>query len=222
MFTARVSIPVDDFALAHALSVVPEMAVEADRLAACSGEWVMPCLWAAGGDFDAFDEALADDPTVAEVVVAEAVGDEKFYHVGWAEEVERHVDATLDGRGVLLHAAVDGDDWQFVIRFAAREGFEAARNYLADEEIPFRLESLTRTRAPQQFVGGLTGPQRDALVAAVEVGYFDIPREATMADVADALGVSTQAASERIRRAVERFVRTTLMTADESDLSSLS
>lgn len=217
MFTATVSIPVEDFALAHALSVVPEMEVEAERLAAHRGGWVMPCLWAAGGDFDAFEDALADDPTVAEVVFAEAAGDETFYQVDWDAAVERRVDAALDERGSLLHAAVDGDRWRFVIRFASRDQFEAFRDHLDRADVSFALERLTRSRAPQQFVNGLTGPQRDALVVAVEAGYFDIPRDATMADVADALGVSTQAASERIRRAVERVVETTLVADDPPD-----
>lgn len=189
------------------------MEVEADRLAAHSRHWVMPCLWTAGEDLEAFDAALDDDPTVEEVVTVTEYDDERFYQVDWSEEIKRHIDAGLDEEGSLLHAEVRDRHWHLTIRFAIRDRFDAFRDYLTEEGIEFRLENLTRAMAPHQFMGGLTGPQRDALVVAVEEGYFAIPREATMADVADALDVSTQAASERIRRGTERFVETMLVTS---------
>lgn len=216
MFTVTVSVPVEDFALAHALVTVPEMTVEADRLAGHSRHWVMPCLWATGGDFDAFDAALDDDPTVDDVVATRAFDDEKYYQVDWSEDVKRLVDAGLDAQGSLVHAQAADGVWHLAIRFAVREQFETFRDYLTDRDIAFRLENLTRSSSPQQFVGGVTGPQRDALVAAVEAGYFAIPREATMAEVADELDISTQAASERIRRGVERFVETMLVAGGDS------
>jgi len=216
VFTVTVSVPVEDFALAHALVTVPEMTVEADRLAGHSRHWVMPCLWATGGDFDAFDAALDDDPTVDDVVATRAFDDEKYYQVDWSEDVKRLVDAGLDAQGSLVHAQAADGVWHLAIRFAVREQFETFRDYLTDRDIAFRLENLTRSSSPQQFVGGVTGPQRDALVAAVEAGYFAIPREATMAEVADELDISTQAASERIRRGVERFVETMLVAGGDS------
>lgn len=218
MFTATVSVAVEDFALAHALRAVPEMDVEADRLAAHSRHWVMPCLWTAGGDFDAFDAALDADPTVEEVVTTAEYDDEKFYQVNWAEDVKRLLDAGLDQEGSLLRAETNRDDWHLTIRFSSHDQFEAFRAYLTDEGITFQLENLTRATAPQQFMGGLTAAQRDALVAAVENGYFAIPRETTLEEVADELDVSTQAASERVRRGVEQFVETMLVVAsDETD-----
>lgn len=206
MFTAEISVDVEEFALAHALTEVPEMEVEADRLAAHSRHWVMPCLWVAGGDFAAFEEALEADPTVAEVVTATEYDNEKFYQVNWTEDIKQHVDAALDEEGSLLHAETTNDEWHLVVRFASRNQFDIFREYFTDQGINFSLENLTKASSPQQFMGGLTAAQRDALVIAVEEGYFAIPREATMEDVADSLGISTQAASERIRRGVKQFV----------------
>lgn len=215
MFTATISVAIGDFALRHALRDVPEMDVKADRLAAHSRRWVMPCLWAAGGDFDAFDGALDADPTVEDVVTATEYENEKFYQVNWTDDIKRHIDAGLDQEGSLLHAETTNDDWRLTIRFATREQFEEFRTYLTDNGTTFRLEDLTRATAPQQFMGGLTAAQRDALVAAVEEGYFAIPRDATMEEVAETLGISTQAASERLRRGVERFVETMLVASEE-------
>lgn len=218
MFTATLSVAVDDFALAHALQEAPDMAVKAERVAAHSRHWVMPCLWTAGGDYEAFDAALDDDPTVDDIVTEVEYDSEKFYQVDWAEEIDQHLDVALDSQASLLHAETANGDWRLSIRFATRERFDVYRDYLADQGIAFSLEDLTRASSPQQLMGGLTAAQRDALVTAVEMGYFEIPRGASMDDVAAALGISTQSASERLRRGIEEFV-TTMLVADEGELT---
>lgn len=48
---------------------------------------------------------------------------------------------------------------------------------------------------------GLTKEQRDALAAALQAGYFEVPRGATASDVADELGISKSAFLGRIKRA---------------------
>lgn len=211
MFIATISVAIDDFALSHALREVPDMVVKADRAAAHSRHWVMPCLWTAGGDFESFDAALAADPTVEKIVTKAQFENETFYQIEWAEEIQQHIDAALDERASILQAEACNDDWRLTIRFATRNQFDRFRGYLISEEIKFTLEDLTQTSAPQQFMGGLTAAQRDALVTAVGEGYFTIPRAATMDDVADALGISTQSASERLRRGIEGFVNTMLV-----------
>lgn len=213
VFTATISISVEDFALAHALSEVPAMEVEADRLAAHSRHWVMPCLWATGGDFDAFDGALEDDPTVDAVMTTAQFDEAKYYQIHWEDAIKNHLDACLDRQGSVLHAKTTNGQWELAVRFAAHDQFETFRAYLVDHDISFSLEDLRQARTPHQFKGGLTAAQREALLTAVQVGYFAIPREATMEDVAEELGISTQAASERLRRGVGQFVTTMLMTA---------
>lgn len=46
----------------------------------------------------------------------------------------------------------------------------------------------------------LTDRQREVLDAALEVGYYDEPREATQADVADRVGLSAATVGEHLRR----------------------
>lgn len=217
MFTATLSVAVDDFALAHALREVPEITVKAERLAGHSRHWVMPCLWTAGGDFEMFDAALEDDPTVDRIVSEAEYDNEKFYQVDWAEEIKQHFDMTLDEQASLLHAETTNDDWRLTIRFATRDQFDTFRNYLTDQAITYSLENISRATAAQQFMGGVTAAQREALVMAVEEGYFAIPRDATMEDVAESLDISTQSASERLRRGIEALVET-MLVADEDEL----
>ncbi|MHB9287783.1 helix-turn-helix domain-containing protein [Halobacteriales archaeon Cl-PHB] len=47
----------------------------------------------------------------------------------------------------------------------------------------------------------LTPAQEESLRVAVEMGYFDLPREVTASEVADEMGISKSAFLERLRRA---------------------
>lgn len=54
------------------------------------------------------------------------------------------------------------------------------------------------------MLANLTDRQFEALSLAVESGYFDIPREATLEDIADAMAVEKSTAGEHLRRALKR------------------
>jgi predicted DNA binding protein len=60
---------------------------------------------------------------------------------------------------------------------------------------------------------GLTDPQREALVLAVEEGYYDIPRTCTTVELAEELGISDQAVTERLRRAINTLTKNTVLTS---------
>ena len=46
---------------------------------------------------------------------------------------------------------------------------------------------------------------------AFEAGYYDIPRDATLEDIADELEISRQALANRLRRGYRNLIGTTLM-----------
>lgn len=60
------------------------------------------------------------------------------------------------------------------------------------------MRSLVHTEDRDRL---LTDRQRESLTVTHKHGYFDVPRDATLAEVADALGVDPSSGSETIRRA---------------------
>lgn len=52
----------------------------------------------------------------------------------------------------------------------------------------------------------LTEKQRETVLLALKMGYYSTPREATIGDIADRIGVSESAISQRLRRAECRLV----------------
>lgn len=135
MFTATISIAVEDFALSHALGEALGREVEADRLAAYSRDWVMPCLWTGGGDFEAFDAALADDPTVKEAVIEGQYETEKCYQIHWAKEAKQLLDVVLDAQASMVRAETTNDTWRLAIRFGTRDQFDTFRDHLTNQRL---------------------------------------------------------------------------------------
>lgn len=55
--------------------------------------------------------------------------------------------------------------------------------------------------APDSVIGRLAPRQREAVETALELGYYDVPRDATSEDVAEALGCATATAAEHLQKA---------------------
>jgi len=71
---------------------------------------------------------------------------------------------------------------------------------LDDLGIPFEVERV-RDIAGSQADRLLTDRQQEVLVAAAEAGYYRSPREATLGDVAEDLGIATATCSDVLHRA---------------------
>jgi len=72
--------------------------------------------------------------------------------------------------------------------------------------VEVRSVSATADRS-LDAAASLTDRQRETLEAALAAGYFDRPRTATQADVADRLGCSSSTASEHLQKAIATLVR---------------
>jgi predicted DNA binding protein len=204
---AEFEVPTGEFALQGALDAVPEMRVEMERLATHSREWVMPFVWASGGDIDDFTSALEDDETVTDVTTLDRLDGTALYKVEWHESVERRVDAMIDQHAIIQEAVADRQ-WFLKLRFADEDELSDFRTHFGPN---FQLRRKYRTTQPRHGEFGLTPEQRETLVLASELGYFSVPRAATVEDIADHLDISANSVSQRLRRAHDALVQNTLL-----------
>lgn len=91
---------------------------------------------------------------------------------------------------------------------ATRERFEAIGAALDDGPFDYDLLSVVETDDGEDV---LTDRQRECLDAALRRGYFEVPRECTLADVAAAVGVDKSTASETLRRGENRVLKQFLL-----------
>ncbi len=97
---------------------------------------------------------------------------------------------------------VENGEMEFDIT-ATQEQFEAFGNALDETGRQYDLLTLVHTEEQETL---LTDRQREYLAVAYRRGYFQVPRECTLADLAATLEIDKSSASETIRRAVDRIV----------------
>lgn len=211
----------DHPAFREALSQHPDLTLQWEQSDPTEHDTLRTVVWAEGGDHDAFEAALEDDPSVATPEQVIDVGDQRIYHIEVTEMQYRpSVYSELVDRGcVIEQMAGTHQGWEFHVTFPDYDAFRSYRQFCEDEGIPMTVNRVY----PRQQDGwneafGLTSQQRNALVAALEAGYFAVPREVSLADVADRFDISANAASERIRRGTRTLVRNTVATQhDETE-----
>lgn len=126
----------------------------------------------------------------------------------WADEIRQIIREILDRDGMLLEATAQGEAWDLKIRFAHRKQLSALQEYFDEQASAFTLERLYEPEEPEQGSYNLTSEQREALLLALDSGYFAVPRESTADELAEMLGVSTSAVSERLREPTRHSSRT--------------
>lgn len=208
---AEIRVPAERVVLADALSAAPEVVVEFEQFVP-TGSTPTPFLWAVGAEGTRFEAVVGTDPTVSEVRLVDAVDGDNLLRVEWVDGDDSLLGWFEEGDERILRAVGQDDEWFLETRFAEREALSAFQQHCERRDVDFDLLRLYETRAPKLGRYDLTGLQRDALVTALEMGYFDVPRRATLAEVADELGLSPNAVSERIRRSEANPFRSALTT----------
>ncbi|WP_135828484.1 helix-turn-helix domain-containing protein [Halorussus halobius] len=210
---AEITVPASEFVLTDTLTTAPGMRIEIKRVVAGSAR-VTPYFWATGGDFEAFEQALRDDPTIEDMLTLEEQSDdERFYRVTWESGDPNLLSAVSDTKATILEAVTDdGDEWSLKVLFPDRDALSAFHGYCVAHEFSFQLERVYTADNPEEAGEyEVTNEQQEALKAAYEAGYFDVPRQTTLTELADRLGISSNALSARLRRGHRNLLSNTLV-----------
>jgi predicted DNA binding protein len=208
----------DAFDLGRVTDAAPGVHLELERVVPTGGS-VMPFFWASGVDFDRFERAVRSDELVRALAAVTRVEDRVLYHVEWSDTVASLAEV-LDRSGATILEATGDDSWIFRLRFFDHSGLRDFHNLCREAEIEFQIERIYTLDEEYDDARRLnvTAEQQEALVTAVERGYFEVPRGTTLSEVAAELDISQQAASERVRRGADSVLRSTLLSRSASDL----
>ncbi|AGB37617.1 helix-turn-helix domain-containing protein [Natronococcus occultus] len=200
---AEFAIPAESFALGHTLDRAPALGVEIEPVIAADPEAVMPCVRFFGDEdtLEDADDALVADPTVEAATPILDLDGERWYRVRWGETVVDLVELLTREEATVFETELEDDRWQFRVVFPRREALARSYEYATDRGVPIDLRKINRLEETRYERFGLTDAQHETLVAALEYGYYDIPRGIDMETLSDELGISHQALSERLRRA---------------------
>lgn len=175
----------------------------------------------ADGSGSAVEAAFDDAVDVGSYTLVGEAGSIRRYQVvpglTFEEQLGDEVDdlarleALATSDAIIERIEVRPTGWTQVGWFADRAAFDEFRTFW-QANAEFRLHRLTRDGEPEPPGDGLTDRQREALRTAYELGYFEIPRRASLEEVAAELGVSASSVSERLRRAQTQLIEETVAT----------
>lgn len=215
---AEFTVSADSLALSQTLEKAPEMAVEIERVVAHAEDEVTPYLWVRGGDYVVFERAVRDDPTTHDVEKLDEYEDGALYRAKWTGNIQSIVYAYTEVGATILEAIGREDSWEIRMRFDSEQLVTQFNDYCRENDIDFILNRLYNPSEPMgggQY--GLSSKQYEALTTALERGYFNVPRETSMAELADELGIAQQSFSKRLRRAHRTLITNTLTVSHPED-----
>lgn len=195
--------------LGPTLEALPSIDVDLERQYALDPERPIAFCRVRCRDRERFDRALADDATIAAFDRIGAADGWELYRLHRSDtDVVGAYRRWVDAGGELLDCRGSDGRWEIEMRFPDRDSFSRYHEFLVDEGVTLELHRLAEDGAYRccESDSGLTDAQREALTLAYERGFFEVPRETGLSEIADRLGISNQAVSERLRRGQAQLI----------------
>ncbi|OAQ54247.1 hypothetical protein HTG_01545 [Natrinema mahii] len=201
-----------EFPLTAVFEAFPDATIELDRVVP-TDDAVVPYFWISAAGIDELTADLSEDKGIETVKIIDRLEAQLFVRIDWNLDYASVLTGLVETDVTLLSGFGDSENWTFEVRSADQAAVAEFQSYCHANEIPVRLAQL-HALSPLESDGeyDLTEGQRTALVLAYSRGYFDSPRKATQADLADELDISRQAVSSRLQRGLRRLVASSLIT----------
>jgi len=203
--------------LAPTFERFPGLSVDVEGIDAGRSVPLRLVFWARGAPQGELEAALRSDRTVATVDRLSSTPSGTLYrstHHAALPAVAVY-NAAIEHDALLLAATSEGDGWNVRLRIPDRNELSAFCDRCAQLDVDVSVVSIRdRDAAALEDEFGLTASQRELLALAWDRGYFSIPRDASLSELAAELDISQQAASERLRRGLWTLVSNTVCEVD--------
>lgn len=201
-----ISVPTNQFALGRLLDDYPEITIELERLVPLH-DGIIPLFWVDGATLADLTVTIEKDPLSEEVRHLTEMNGRHLFEVKWSPEVDALVDPLIESGAEVLRAEGTVDRWEFRLQFRNRAQLATFRELCQDNEVDMHLNAFYNPAVPvKKTDDGLTDEQYDIIDTAYQQGYWEIPREITLDELAALIGISSNAASQRLRRGLTMLV----------------
>lgn len=208
-----ISVPAGAFALGRILTDYTGVEIELERIVPTQ-ERIIPLLWVSGADPAPVRQTLLDDPIVDEATVLTETGGRTLFEVHWSPDVNSIVKPVIESNARVLRATGTQDHWELRLQFNSRDDLAHFRERCHDHDVEIHLRRLFNPTWPDPGQT-LTSEQKDVILTAYENGFFEVPRETTLTEIAELIGISTNSASQRLRRGLSQVIREVLVEPPE-------
>ncbi|AUX09269.1 bacterio-opsin activator HTH domain-containing protein [Halalkaliarchaeum desulfuricum] len=212
---AHLRVPADSFELGRILELEADGTIELENMIPM-GEKAVPFFSVSEDVRESFERNVENHPSVDRIVEVTRHDSERLYSLDWNVSRDVFFQGIIDLQGQLLSGTGTVDTWEFEIRFLTHERLGEFQDHCSNAHIPLEVGRIYNPVRPGTGMWyGVTGPQREALMCAVQGGYYSIPREMSTRELADEYGISDTAVTERLRRAIETLTENTLVAVQE-------
>ena len=212
---ADIEIPADGTGTGELFEAVPSLTCEMERVIASSGHG----LWLSGPSQDEIETALDEASAIGEYSLINSDDDRWLYDIEFDPDAVDVFELVLEENGTVLSASASSGTWLLSIRFTDRESVSSLYDRFEDQGVSPTIVRLFDLAEETHTQCGLTARQYETLVAAIDHGYFEIPREVSMQELSEELGISHQALSERLRRAYRALVTSELNVSEDETVA---
>jgi predicted DNA binding protein len=213
---AHLRIPADAFELGRILELEGDATIELETMVPL-GEKAVPFFTVSEATQESFERTVKNHSSVDSLVEVTRHDGERLYTIDWSVDRDAFFQGVLEHQGQLLSASGTAETWTFVTRFLSHDALSEFQAYCSNAQIPIEVGRLYNPVRPGSGMWyGVTTVQRETLIRAVRGGYYSIPRRMSTQELADELGISDQAVTERLRRAIETLAKNTLIAMAEA------
>jgi len=199
---AAFSAPANSLSLGQCIENQPNAEIEIERVVPMrQGTFPYIFVWNCT-NYELFEETAKSLPEVTALSIVENFDDGRLYKLEWDKQEHKLISSVVRNDGVLLFARGDNVKWRFEFRFPTRANVSQFFTDISDDLIELELTSLFEEVEFQSMEDEslLTSKQEHALKTALEMRYFNTPRDASLGDVATELNISSSACSVLLRR----------------------
>ncbi len=208
---ADIEIPADGTGTGQLFADMPSLSCEMERVIASSGHG----LWLSGPSQSEIEDALNEADAIGTYSQISSDEDRWLYDIEFEPDTVDPFEIVLEEGGTVLSASASNGTWLLSVRVVDRESVSSLYDRLDDNDVTPTIVRLFDLAEETHSQCGLTTRQYETLVAAIDHGYFEIPREVSMQELSEELGISHQALSERLRRAYRALVTSELDVTEE-------
>ncbi len=202
----ELEVPADELALARTIDRVPTFEFQVGGLIGT----VPPLVWASGPDRTTIERALETDPSVdvfATITEETAEADDCWlFRLEFGDRAKLFQHLVADNGGAILDAHGRDGWWSLKLLFHDHEAVSTCHDLFDQYGFQVEVTRVTGTNGIASAQTPLTKTQYETIYKAYELGYFDVPRKVTLEELANELGISHQALSERLRRSHSALV----------------
>ncbi|ELZ00794.1 helix-turn-helix domain-containing protein [Natrialba asiatica] len=212
---ADIEFSADGTGLGDLFEAVPSLTCEMESVIASHGHG----LWLSGPSQEMIDDALATSSAIDEYSLINSDDDRWLYDIEFKPGTVNVFELVIEEGGTVLSASASNGTWLLSIRVLERDHVSSLYDRLTEDDVSPTIVRLFDLESESNSQCGLTARQYETLVAAIDHGYFEIPREVSMQELSEELDISHQALSERLRRAYRALVTSELNVTEDAPVT---